>query len=135
MYAHSCVAAYALEAARLQGGDELFHRMRDEILARSEDMGSLDYPALATLLNMDVERFIKDMKSDAVQSRVAEDVRLGHQLGVTQTPTLFLNGRRVPLLCRNKEDFWIPLLTRLLNSGSPESSAATASSLPSEAHP
>ncbi len=135
MHTYSCAAAFALEAARLQGGDPLFLRMRDEILARSEEMWSLDYGALAALLGMDVERFMTDMQGDAVRSRVAQDIDLGHQLGVTQTPTLFLNGRSVPLLCRNKEDFWIPLLTKLLDSGTPESSAATASSLPAEGHP
>ncbi len=58
--AHSCNAARATEAARLQGGDEVFWKLLAEIRAKSDDLSSLDYAAAATHLGIDPDRLLAD---------------------------------------------------------------------------
>jgi predicted DsbA family dithiol-disulfide isomerase len=49
----------------------------------------------AQQLGLDVGRFQSDMTSQMVNSRVALDVRRGESMGVTGTPTIFVNGKMV----------------------------------------
>lgn len=84
------VLAHAAEAASLQGA---FWPMHDSLFA---DQGHLDVPHLwrrAEELGLDVERFERDRRSDAVAERVERDFRSGIRAGVMTTPTLFLEGR------------------------------------------
>ena len=82
-------AATAAEAAALQGR---FWEMHDSLYA---DQGRLDDPHLwrrAEELRLDVERFDRDRRSDAVLERVRHDFRAGVRAGVATTPTLFVDG-------------------------------------------
>jgi protein-disulfide isomerase len=84
-------AACAAEAAALQGA---FWAMHDALFA---DQGRLEDPHLwarAERLGLDVERFDRDRRSDAVQARVRADFRGGVRAGVATTPTVFLDGAR-----------------------------------------
>jgi protein-disulfide isomerase/uncharacterized membrane protein len=49
----------------------------------------------AKAVELDVVRFVADMKDEALKKRLEDDVALGDRLGVDATPALFLNGRRV----------------------------------------
>lgn len=83
------VLAHAAEAAALQGR---FWEMHDSLFA---DQGHLDVPHLwkrAEQLGLDLERFERDRRSDAVAERVERDFRSGIRAGVTSTPTLFVDG-------------------------------------------
>jgi protein-disulfide isomerase len=85
--------AHAAEAAALQGR---FWDMHDSLYA---DQGRLDDPHLwerARSLGLDLERFERDRRSDAVAERVERDFRSGIRAGVTTTPTLFVDGQRHP---------------------------------------
>lgn len=87
------VLAAAAEAAGLQGS---FWEMHDSLL---EDQGHLDDPHLwerAERLGLDLERFERDRRSDAVAERVERDFRTGIRAGVATTPTQFLDGRAFP---------------------------------------
>jgi len=129
---HSCEAARAVEAARLQGGNELFWRMLAEVRAWSEDLASLDYRAEAVKLGLDGDRFVADMQSEAVRNRIREDVELGHRLAVDATPTVFLNDRIVPSVAQDKPAFWELMCERL--GGEPavvERSVTSTSTAPS----
>jgi protein-disulfide isomerase len=89
---HAWSAACAAEAAGLQGR---FWEMHDLLFA---DQGRLDDPHLwerATGLRLDLERFDRDRRSDAVRERVQRDFRSGVRAGVVTTPTLFKRGRRL----------------------------------------
>jgi protein-disulfide isomerase len=82
--------AAAAEAAALQGAFWPFH---DSLF---EDRGRQADPHLwerAERLGLDVERFDRDRRGDAVAERVRRDVREGMRAGVTTTPTLFIEGR------------------------------------------
>ena len=81
--------AAAAEAAALQGA---FWAMHDALYA---DQGRQDDPHLwerARALGLDVERFDRDRRSDAVAGRVRRDVQAGMRAGVMATPTLVVAG-------------------------------------------
>jgi protein-disulfide isomerase len=76
----------AAEAAGLQGA---FFEMVDSLYA---DRGHVDDPHLwrrAEDLGLDLERFERDRRSDAVAARVRRDFESGIRAGVTSTPMVF----------------------------------------------
>jgi protein-disulfide isomerase len=87
------VLAAAAEAAGLQGK---FWEMHDSLL---EDQGHLDDPHLwerAGRLELDLERFEADRRSEPVAERIERDFRSGIRAGVATTPTQFVHGRPFP---------------------------------------
>jgi protein-disulfide isomerase len=79
-------AACAAEAAALQGR---FWEMHDSLFA---DQGRLEDPHLwerARRLELDLDRFDADRRSDEVRARVKHDFAGGVRAGVVTTPTLF----------------------------------------------
>jgi protein-disulfide isomerase len=87
------VLAAAAEAAALQGA---FWPMHDSLMG---DQGHLDDPHLwerCERLGLDLERFERDRRTDAVAERVERDFRSGIAAGVTTTPTLFVDGAPYP---------------------------------------
>lgn len=87
------VLAAAAEAAALQGR---FWEMHDALFA---DQGRIDDPHLwerARRLTLDLDRFERDRRSEAVAERVAGDFRSGLRAGVVTTPTLFVEGALHP---------------------------------------
>jgi protein-disulfide isomerase len=84
----------AAEAASLQDPDA-FWAMVDSIYA---DHGHLDDPHLwarAGELGLDLERFDRDRRSEAVAARVQADFESGIRAGITGTPTGFARGARI----------------------------------------
>ena len=87
------VLAAAAEAAALQGAFWEFH---DSLYA---DQGRLDDPHLwdrVRRLGLDLDRFERDRRADAVAERVQRDFRSAIRAGVTTTPTLFVDGVPYP---------------------------------------
>jgi protein-disulfide isomerase len=84
-------AACAAEAAGCQGR---FWEMHDLLFA---DQSRLEDPHLwdnARRLELDLERFDADRRSEAVRERVRTDFRSGVRAGVVTTPTVFAGGRQ-----------------------------------------
>lgn len=84
-------ASAAAEAAELQAGR--FWEMHDLLFG---DQGRLEDPHLwerARLLELDLERFEFDRRSEAVTERVKRDFRGGVRAGVVTTPSVFVDGR------------------------------------------
>jgi len=92
---HACLAAYAAEAARLQGGDDTFWRMHERLIHYPGALDRDNLCKIAEQLDLDMERFLKDLESEVVQQTVASHIAMGQQWNVYATPTLFINGRRV----------------------------------------
>lgn len=95
---HALDAARSAEAAGLQGKfwemhDLLYENQR--IWNESKDAGPI-FEGYAKQLNLNLDRFRKDVNSDLVQQRIFLDGKRGQSLGVKGTPTVFLNGREVP---------------------------------------
>lgn len=94
---HALEAARAAEAAGLQGKfwemhDRLFEQQA--VWSRKSDVLS-SFVQYAQELGLDVARFAADFNSPAVNIRTGEDQRRGEHLGVTGTPSVFVNGQRV----------------------------------------
>ena len=98
IHEHAQEAAVASEAAGLQGR---FWQMHDvlyreqSVWSKAADVRPL-FNSYAAMLGLNVDRFNKDMESDAVKKRVAADQEQGARLGVTVTPTIFVNNRALP---------------------------------------
>ncbi len=103
---HACTTASALEAARLQGGSEMFWELQHYLLKERNNLSRLDYEEVAKKFNLDPRRFKEDMNSERVKRRLREDVDIARRLGVKSTPTIFLNSRRVDGLMRDSLGFW-----------------------------
>jgi protein-disulfide isomerase len=85
-------AAKAAEAARAQGK---FWEMHDKLVAGQGALSDAAYVQHAKDLELDLDRFGKDLASDAVSKRIAEDQALAGSVGATGTPTLFVNCRKI----------------------------------------
>jgi protein-disulfide isomerase len=86
----------AAEAAALQGGEPAFWAFVDSVYA---DQGRIDDPHLwerARTLELDLERFDGDRRSEGVAGRVRRDFETGIRAGVAGTPAAFVGGRLVP---------------------------------------
>jgi len=57
----------------------------------------------AKLLKLDVEKFLADYNSSKYDRLIQDDINLGRASGVTGTPTLFVNGKRMQR--RSFDDF------------------------------
>ena len=85
--------AHAAEAAANQGR---FWELHDSLM---DDQGHLEDPHLwqrCETLRIDLDRFERDRRTEAVAERVERDFRSGVRAGVMTTPTLFVNGRAYP---------------------------------------
>jgi protein-disulfide isomerase len=98
VHEHAKEAAYAAEAAGRQG---LFWQMHDllfreqAVWSNSTDARAL-FNAYAGMLKLDLGRFKQDMDSSEVQRQVDLDKQRGALIGITNTPTIFLNNQAVP---------------------------------------
>jgi len=83
------IAAQAAAAAERQGK---FWEMHDFLFAHQSALKRDDLLKYAAELKLDMERFRKDLDSDAVKKQIADDLAEGTKRGVQGTPTFFLNG-------------------------------------------
>ena len=98
VHQHAVAAASAAEAAGLQGK---FWEMHDLLYEHQNDWKKeFDvrpiFEGYAKQIGLDVERYKRDMNGDLVAQRIFMDGKRGHSLGVSGTPTVFINGREVP---------------------------------------
>ena len=80
----------AAEAAHQQGR---FWEMHDLLYASPHDLDPEKLASFARQLGLDVARFERDLASDSVRQRVEADLHEAQQLGITGTPTFYVNGR------------------------------------------
>jgi protein-disulfide isomerase len=80
----------AAEAAHGQGR---FWEMHDLLFASPYELEPEQLASHARQLGLDVPRFERDLASDAVRQRVEADLHEAQQLGITGTPTFYVNGR------------------------------------------
>jgi protein-disulfide isomerase/uncharacterized membrane protein len=105
LHPEACRAAYAAEAARLQGGNDAFWQAHDLLFEYQRRLAKLDYTELARELGLEPEQFVRDMASEAVKARVAEDIALAKKLEVKATPAVYLWGRKVEKYMLNNAEF------------------------------
>lgn len=97
MHAHALEAARAAEAADMQGQFWEMHDLLYENQSKWNEARDVRqvFINFAIALGLDAERFARDMESLQASARIAQDEARGRSLGVTGTPTLFINGREV----------------------------------------
>lgn len=96
-YDQSCLLASMAEAARIQGGNDAFWRMHDELFnnqarPESERVGPEE---LARRCKLDPQRFLQDIHRPGVRDRIIQDISLAQQVDVQRVPTVYLDGREV----------------------------------------
>jgi protein-disulfide isomerase len=97
LHKHASEAARAAEAAGMQNK---FWEMHDLIYDKQSEWKDPDdvrtiFIGYAKSLGLDVSRFTEDMDSSIVAMRIVADERRGTALGITATPTFFINGREL----------------------------------------
>jgi protein-disulfide isomerase len=127
MHPFAMTAASAAEAAGLQGR---FWEMHDLLFQNamhwgrpaprsSQPIGGPNPPPLppetpasvraifagyAEKLGLDVERFKRDMDSEAVKARIALDQERAASIGVDRTPVLFIDGMQIPFASLDEKE-------------------------------
>jgi protein-disulfide isomerase len=82
-------SALAAEAAGAQGR---FWEMHDFLFEHQHELEIVDLVRHAAELGLDVDAFQRDLLDRVHLEKVAADLRAGQEAGVTQTPTIFING-------------------------------------------
>ena len=82
-------AAIAAAAAQRQ---KKFWDYHDRLFENYDRLNDQKFREIARELNLDMEKFEKDMNDPATILRVDKDAQLGHIVGVRGTPTIFING-------------------------------------------
>jgi len=90
MHAKARAAHQASEAAHRQGK---FWEMHDRIFANPKDLSEETYLRYATEIGLDIEKYKSDFSSTSVRKTVDDDLEMARELGVSGTPSFFVNGR------------------------------------------
>ena len=89
---HAMMAALAAEAAARQ---DKFWEMHDIIYEHQDELSGNRLLSFAEALNLDLQQFAHDWKSQATLAKVESDFEGGLRSGVNGTPSFFLNGNRL----------------------------------------
>jgi protein-disulfide isomerase len=90
-------AALASMAAAEQGR---FWEYHDELFINQNSLGSEKYMEIAESLGLDLKKFSLDMMRPSLRKKIEQDVADAKKAGVTGTPAIFVNGRKL-----KKRDF------------------------------
>jgi protein-disulfide isomerase len=89
------LARLAAEAALAAGAQGQFWPMHDRLFANQRSLDRASLERFARELRLDVARFRQALDSGAYRARVDADVALADRLGVSGTPTFFVDGQRI----------------------------------------
>jgi protein-disulfide isomerase len=90
MHSKARAAHSAAEAAHRQGK---FWEMHDKIFEKPKDLSPETYLRYANEMGLDIDQYNKDFASSSVRKAVDGDLALAAKLGVSGTPSFFINGR------------------------------------------
>ncbi|MBW2407024.1 MAG: thioredoxin domain-containing protein [Deltaproteobacteria bacterium] len=89
---------YAMEAAiAALAADKhgKFWKFHDQLFLEHNKLSDQKIREIARNLGFNSEEFEKMMKNQKVMAKIQKDILDGQQAGVTGTPTIFVNGRRL----------------------------------------
>jgi len=92
VHQQACLAADAAECAAEQGKFWEYHNV---LFDNQQELGREFLIAYAERLGLDGQRFATCLGSNETRARVERDARLGAELGIDSTPTVFINGRMI----------------------------------------
>lgn len=87
-------AEHAAEAAETSGAQGRFWEMHDHLFENQRHLSDDDLRSYARALELDGDRFDKELDEHVHADRVHEDFMSGVRSGVNGTPTFFINGLR-----------------------------------------
>jgi protein-disulfide isomerase len=90
MHSKARAAHQASEAAHRQGK---FWEMHDRIFASPKDLNPKTYLRYANEIGLDIDRYNSDFSSSSVRKVIDDDLAVAGKLGVSGTPSFFINGR------------------------------------------
>jgi protein-disulfide isomerase len=85
-------AALASMAAEAQGR---FWEYHDELFLNQNSLSNDKYLEIARKMGLDLDRFSLDMLRPSLRNKIDQDIDDAKKAGVTGTPTIFVNGRRL----------------------------------------
>jgi protein-disulfide isomerase len=88
------LAVPAALAALSAGNQGKYWEFHDELFATPK-ITAESIQETAKKLNLDIEKFQKDMLSPEIKQKLDRDLRDAKEAGVTGTPTIFINGVKV----------------------------------------
>lgn len=93
------ISSYAVEAAGLQGK---YWEMHEKVYATQADWSNLGDPTIVFVgyakdFGLDINKFSTDLNSSTVKDKVKNDLNDGNTIGLTETPTFYLNGKKLIL--------------------------------------
>ncbi len=96
-------AKNAAKAARAAGEQGKYWEMHDLLFKDFNKLTDDSYKQYAAQLKLDEAKFLADFNSSKYDALIEQDINLGRSAGVSGTPTLFVNGKRMQR--RSFEDF------------------------------
>ncbi len=119
----------AVEAAGNQGRFEEMYQTLYQSQQEWTDSknASTIFESYAQQIGLDMERYKKDVVSETVNARIGADLESGKKVGVSGTPTFFLNGEKIEEPPRDIEGF-TKLINEAIAKASPQSETAPAAS-------
>ncbi len=102
------LAPKAAEAAHCAGDQGKYWELHDRLFANPQQ---LDVPSLkqhATALKLDQAKFDQCLDSDKFADEIRADTDLGAKLGISSTPTLYVNGR--PLIGAQPYEYFVSVI-------------------------
>lgn len=98
-HANAQISSDAVEAAGLQGK---YWQMHDRAYETQNDWSNLSDPTnvfigYANDLGLDIAKFSADLSSPTVKDKVQNDLNDGNTIGINETPTFYLNGKKLTL--------------------------------------
>jgi len=96
-HANGRISAYAAEASGEQGKFfEMYNQLYDNQKEWGEDKNPMQFfEKYAKNIGLDVDKFKKDIEEKKYDARIQKDINDGQTLGVTATPTFFINGEKI----------------------------------------
>jgi len=85
-------AALASMAAGEQGK---FWEYHDELFLQQNSLSSDKYLEIAQNMGLDLKIFSLDMMRPSIRKKIEQDISDAKKAGVTGTPTIFVNGRKL----------------------------------------
>ena len=83
-----------------------FWEFHEKLLKNFEDLNDEKIKGIAQELDLDMERFDRDMQSEDNRRIIKEDIENGDRIGVDGTPSVFLNGKRI----KNRDLSQLPVI-------------------------
>lgn len=105
IHKNALIAAHAAEAARNQNK---FWEMHDRLYRNQKEWSELEDPkpvflSYARQLNLNIDQFTNDLNSNLIDQKISADLQRGASVGVTGTPTVFLDSNLLRYEATNLE--------------------------------